>query len=99
MAQDIQKVEQYLPLLENLIHHVDLVSNNRQIVQWTSRLKIRWSSTLSSQSFFQLMGPKFYQIDSLQFELGMVLFLYGAFLRERALEVLPAGRQFNPHPA
>lgn len=88
--QDIQKVEQYLPLLENLIHHVDLVSNNRQIVQWTSRLKIRWSSTLSSQSFFQLMGPKFYQIDSLQFELGMVLFLYGAFLRERALEVLPA---------
>ena len=39
------------------------------------------------------MGPKFFQIDSLRFELGMALFLYGAFLQERALEVLPTGLQ------
>ncbi|KAJ0094074.1 hypothetical protein Patl1_16490 [Pistacia atlantica] len=88
--QDLHKLEQYLPLLENLIFHVDLVSSNQQLVQWTSELKIRWCSALSSSSFFNLMGPKFYQIDNLRFELGMVLFLYGAILRERALEVIPA---------
>ncbi|KAK6921771.1 BRO1 domain [Dillenia turbinata] len=85
--QDLQKLEQYLPLLENLVFHVDLVSNNRQMVQWTSDLKIQWSSALSSTSFFNLMGPRFYQINNLRFELGMTLFLYGAILRGRAFEV------------
>lgn len=88
--QDLHKLEQYLPLLENLIFHVDLVSSNQRLVQWTSELKIRWSSALSSSYFFNLMGPKFYQIDNLRFELGMILFLYGAILRERALEILQA---------
>lgn len=88
--QDLRKLEQYLPLLENLVYHVDLVGSNPQIARWTSELKIRWSSALSASSFFNLMGPKFYQIDNLHFELGMVLFLYGAILRERALEIVPS---------
>ncbi|KAL5553491.1 hypothetical protein UlMin_040892 [Ulmus minor] len=87
--QILHKIGQYLPLLENLIFHVDLVSSNRQIAQWTSNLKMRWSSAVSSSSFFNLMGPKFFQIDNLKYELGMILFLYGAVLRQRALEVLP----------
>ncbi|RVW65096.1 hypothetical protein CK203_034934 [Vitis vinifera] len=88
--QDLQKLEQYLPLLENLVVHFDLVSNNRQMIVWTTELKIRWTSALSASSFFNLLGPKYFQIDSLRFELCMTLFLYGAILRERALEVLPA---------
>ena len=92
MHQDLQKLEQYLPLLENLVVHYDLVSNNRQMVVWTTELKIRWTSALSGSSFFNLLGPKYFQIDSLRFELCMNLFLYGAILRERALEVLSAGR-------
>lgn len=91
MFQDLHKLKQYLPLLENLVFHVDLVSSNQQIARSTSELRIRWSSALSSSSFFNLMGPKFYQIDNLRFELSMVLVLYGAILRERALEVLPSG--------
>uniref|UniRef100_A0A5B7ASP1 BRO1 domain-containing protein n=1 Tax=Davidia involucrata TaxID=16924 RepID=A0A5B7ASP1_DAVIN len=87
--QDLQKLEQYLPLLENLVHHVDLVSNNSLMVRCMSDLKIRWNSALSSSSFFNLKGPKFFQIDCLRFELGMTLFLYGAMLREWALEVVP----------
>lgn len=95
LCQDLHKLEQYLPLLENLIFHVDLVSSNQRLVQWTSELKIRWSSALSSSYFFNLMGPKFYQIDNLRFELGMILFLYGAILRERALEILQAGWHYH----
>ncbi|KAK9276233.1 hypothetical protein L1049_005764 [Liquidambar formosana] len=60
------------------------------MVQWTSDLKIRWTSNLSSSSFFDIISPRLFQIDCLRFELGMTLFLYGAILRERALEVLPA---------
>nr|DAD35292.1 TPA_asm: hypothetical protein HUJ06_005932 [Nelumbo nucifera] len=60
------------------------------MVQWTQDLKIRWSSVLCASSIFNLMGPKFFQIDNLRFELGMVLFLYGAILRERASEILTA---------
>lgn len=86
--QDLHKLEQYLPLLENLVYHVGLVSDNPRMVRCTSGLKIRWSSALSLSSFFFLTGPKFFQIDNLQFELGMALFLYGAMIREWASEVL-----------
>ncbi|KAJ7954066.1 BRO1 domain-containing protein [Quillaja saponaria] len=87
--QDLYKLEQYLPLLENLFFYTEEISGNYQIVQWTSSLKIRWTSTLNASSFFNIRGPKYFQIDNLLFELGMTLFLYGAILRERALEVLP----------
>ncbi|XP_075495760.1 uncharacterized protein LOC142533050 isoform X1 [Primulina tabacum] len=87
--QDIQKMEYYLPLLENLVHHVNLIDNNRRMSSWISDLKIRWSSVLTSPSIFNL-GPKFYQFDNVYFELGMTLFVYGAMLREQALEVLPS---------
>ncbi|CAK9176222.1 unnamed protein product [Ilex paraguariensis] len=86
--QDVQRLEQYLPLLENLVHYVDLIGDNSRMVYCTLDLKIRWSSALASSPFFNLMGPKFFQIDSLRFELGMALFLYGALLREWASEVL-----------
>ncbi|KAK6116364.1 hypothetical protein DH2020_049826 [Rehmannia glutinosa] len=55
--QDIQKLECYLPLLENLVHHINSNGKNRQV-------------------------------DDMYFELGMTLFLYGALIREQALEVL-----------
>ncbi|KAK7259096.1 hypothetical protein RIF29_24692 [Crotalaria pallida] len=89
--QDIYKIEQYLPLLENLLFYVDAISTNSQMAPWIAALKIRWSSALSSSSFFNFSGPNFFQIDSLLFELGMTLFLYGAILRKRALEVLSSG--------
>lgn len=92
MYQVLQKLELYLPLLENLFFHVDLISSNDQIVQCTSQLKIQWTSALSSSSFFKFGGPKYFQIDNLRFEIGMTLFLYGAILRERASEVLQSGR-------
>ncbi|XP_022150707.1 uncharacterized protein LOC111018769 [Momordica charantia] len=85
--QVIHKLEQYLPLLENFISHVDQVDSKFKIIRWTSDLKIRWSSSLSASSFFH-RGPKFYQIDNMRFEVGMTLFLYGAVLRQRALEVM-----------
>ncbi|OVA05238.1 BRO1 domain [Macleaya cordata] len=89
--QELLKLELYLPLLENLVFHVDSVSNNTQIVRWTSELKIRWSSALSTFNLLNLTGNKFFRIDNLRFELGMTLFLYGAILRERASEVLLTG--------
>lgn len=92
MLQVLHKLEQYLPLLENFIFHVDKVSYNFKIVQWASDLKIRWTSALISSSCFKLRGPNFFQMDNLRFELGMTIFLYGATLRQRALELLSAGR-------
>lgn len=89
--QNIQKVEQYLPLLGNLMHHVNIVGDNPKMVRWISDLKIRWSSALTPSSFFQLNGPKLYQMDNLHFELGMTLFVLGALLRDQALEVLSTG--------
>ncbi|TKY69391.1 BRO1 domain-containing protein BROX [Spatholobus suberectus] len=86
--QDIHKIEQYLPLLENLFPYADATNTNNQMAQCTAALKIRWSSALSTSSFFNFTGPKFFQIDNLRFELGMTLFLCGGILRERALEVL-----------
>ncbi|KAF5444479.1 hypothetical protein F2P56_033607 [Juglans regia] len=91
IQQGLRRLEGYLPLLENFICYTDLISSNGLMLRWTSNLKIRWTSALSSSSsFFNLRGPKFFQIDNLRFELGMTLFLYGAILRERALEALPA---------
>ncbi|XP_076917215.1 uncharacterized protein LOC143577198 [Bidens hawaiensis] len=86
--QDIQKLELYLPLLENLVQHADLIGDNPRVMSWTSNLQIRWTSPLSNAPFFNLLGPRFYQIDSLRFELGVVLFFYGAQLREWASQVL-----------
>ncbi|KAJ7553656.1 hypothetical protein O6H91_06G107600 [Diphasiastrum complanatum] len=59
-----------------------------QIVQWTIDLKLRWTSPLSGFSGFNLGGSKYFRIDDLRYELAMVLFLYGALMRERALEVM-----------
>ncbi|KAH6763001.1 hypothetical protein C2S52_020434 [Perilla frutescens var. hirtella] len=86
--QDIQKLESYLPLLENFIHHINLNAKNRQVMYWVTEFKMRWSSVLSPSSLFNLQGPKFYQVNDMYFELGMSLFLYGALLRERAFQVL-----------
>lgn len=88
LYQDLHRVTQYLPLLENLVLHNEENSNHRTH-QWDASLKIRWSSALSPSYFF--MSTNFFQIDHLQFELGMILFLYGAILRERAVEVLLTG--------
>eukprot|EP01018_Ginkgo_biloba_P025635 Gb_25621 [translate_table: standard] len=90
IQQDLQKLELYLPLLENLVMRVESVGDNDQILQWTTDLKIRWTSALGASSTFNLGGPKFFRVDNLRFELGMALFLYGALLRERALEILPS---------
>ena len=49
----------------------------------------RASALSASFFFFNLLGPEYFQIDSLRFELCMTLSLYGAILRKRALEVLP----------
>ena len=38
--------------------------------------------------FFQLNGPKLYQMDNLHSEHAMTLFVLGALFRDRALEVL-----------
>ncbi|KAI4313859.1 hypothetical protein L6164_026806 [Bauhinia variegata] len=84
--------------IEQLTACVVSIGNNYRMVQWTSSLKIRWSSALSSSSIFNLMGPKFFQIDNLRFELGMTHFLYAAILRERALEVLSTARVTSEKP-
>ncbi|CAN6451909.1 unnamed protein product [Victoria cruziana] len=86
--QDLQKLENYLPLLENLIVHADLNCSDPRMLQWTVDLNLQWTSALSASSIFSIIGPKFFRINNLRYELAMVLFLYGALLRERAFEVL-----------
>ncbi|KAK4785781.1 hypothetical protein SAY86_002470 [Trapa natans] len=86
--QDLHKLKQYLPLLENFIFHIDAISSNRQVMYWVSNLKIQWTTAIGgSLSFLNLMGPKYYQVGNIRFELGMILFLYGATLRARAYEI------------
>lgn len=85
-------MESYLPLLENLIHHIIFNAKDRQVMYWITEFKLRWSSVLSQPSLFQLQGPKLYQVNDMYFELGMSLFLYGALLREQAFEVLSSGK-------
>lgn len=91
--QEIKKLEEYLPILENLIHLVGLVSDEDRPASWNSELKIRWSSSLTSSSFFGIKVPKFFQMSNLHFELAMTLFLYASMLREQAYELVPAGTQ------
>ncbi|XP_074295712.1 uncharacterized protein LOC141623508 isoform X1 [Silene latifolia] len=86
--QEILRLEQYLPLLQNLIIQIDSVSDSRCTNRWISELRVRWTSILGSSSTFKLNGPKYFQINSLKYELGMVLFLYGVTLHELAFEVL-----------
>ncbi|GKD10825.1 programmed cell death 6-interacting protein isoform X1, partial [Tanacetum coccineum] len=86
--QDIQKLERYLPLLQNLVHHIDSIGDKPLLSQLTPKLRISWTSPLNSSSIFNLMGPKFFQIDNLHFELGIVLFFYAAMLREWGSQVL-----------
>lgn len=64
---------------------------DRNVVQWTSQLAIRWTSPLSGASARGLKGPRYFQVDDMRYELGMALNLYGALLRERALEVVCTG--------
>ncbi|XP_002980459.2 BRO1 domain-containing protein BROX [Selaginella moellendorffii] len=87
ILQDLQKLEKYLPLLENLVANV-IQQQNLQILQWTSDLKLRWTSALCGPSGHGLGGPKYCRIDDLRFELAMMLSLYAALLRERAMELL-----------
>ncbi|KAL8161331.1 hypothetical protein V2J09_012820 [Rumex salicifolius] len=86
--QDLHKLDQYLPLLGYFIQHVDSASNKLRMDQWISQLKIQWTSALNSSYFLRPRNTTFYQINSLQFERGMCLFLYGGILRDWALEVL-----------
>ncbi|PIN09502.1 hypothetical protein CDL12_17922 [Handroanthus impetiginosus] len=86
--QDIRKLEQYLPLLENLCQNIDLNKKNGKVIPWTSGRKIKWSSVLTASSIFHFEGPKFYSIFCVFSEHAMTLFLYAALLHERALEVL-----------
>lgn len=88
ILQDLQKLERYLPLLENLVIHVEAANRSTQIFQWTSNLRIRWTSVILSSGPFGMSASKYFRVDDLRFELGMILFLYGGMLRERALEVL-----------
>ncbi|KAI3818317.1 hypothetical protein L1987_12121 [Smallanthus sonchifolius] len=68
--------------------NIDLLGNDPLVIRATSNLKIRWSSPLSSSCSLNIMGPKFFQIDDLRFELGSVLFFYGSLLRQCASQVL-----------
>ncbi|KAK1391622.1 BRO1 domain-containing protein [Heracleum sosnowskyi] len=86
--QDIEKLEKYLPLLENFMYQVNMLSDSPRMLQWTSELRKSWSSALTSSSFFSFLGQKFFQVDSLLFELSMMLFLNGALLREWAFVLL-----------
>lgn len=79
-----------MPLLENLVHIISLAKDNSQLVRWTKDLKIRWSSALASSTLFKCQ--KFFQIDKLLFEVNMMLFLYGALLRECAFDVQSTGK-------
>lgn len=88
ILQDLQKLERYLPLLENLVKVVEEKKDNPSIVQWTTDLQLRWTSHLSGSSGRLFTGSKYYRVDDLRYELGMTFFLYGALLRELAVEVL-----------
>lgn len=95
-AQELLKLERYIPLLENLVDCVESVKISKPaVIQWTADLKFRWTSPLSRSGVTGLAGPKFFRVDDLRYELCMILFLYAALLRERALEVLPTGRNFD----
>ncbi|KAK1386925.1 BRO1 domain-containing protein [Heracleum sosnowskyi] len=85
LEQDIQKLEKYLLLLENLIHPS---KNHPWRVQWASNLKIQWTSALTASSLFSCKSQKFFQLNNLFYELTMMRFLYGAMLREQASEVM-----------
>lgn len=58
-----------------------------------SGLAIRWTSPLSRLSRRGAKGQRDFQVDDMRYELGMTLNLYGALLRERALEVLRTGKR------
>ncbi|GAB2264455.1 hypothetical protein Droror1_Dr00027869, partial [Drosera rotundifolia] len=77
-------MELYLPLLENLIVSVDSLETVPEMHELISKLKIRWTSSMTTSTIL----PKFFQIDKMNFELAMTLFLYGVVLRDRAFEVL-----------
>ncbi|WZZ80250.1 hypothetical protein YC2023_100822 [Brassica napus] len=79
--QDLLKLGEYLPLLFNLVHDADKIKD-------VSGLKIRWSSGLISQTLIQRKCPKFFQVDNIMFELGMVIYFYALKLRERAMELV-----------
>lgn len=91
--QELQRLEQYLARLYNLIIHVDSNTLRRDMYKWDSELKVLWTSTLTSLPVFKLKGPKFYHIGSLNYEMGMTLFVYGMTLRQYAFEVLPGDLQ------
>ncbi|XP_073395450.1 uncharacterized protein [Physcomitrium patens] len=84
----LQKIERYLPLLENLVNFLETKKTDYNVVQWMSGLAIRWTSPLSRLSRRGAKGQRDFQVDDMRYELGMTLNLYGALLRERALEVL-----------
>lgn len=84
VIQDLLKLGEYLPLLFNLVHDADKIKD-------VSGLKIRWSSGLISQTLIQRKCPKFFQVDNIMFELGMVIYFYALKLRERAMELVSTG--------
>ncbi|KAL5722221.1 hypothetical protein ACHQM5_005767 [Ranunculus cassubicifolius] len=82
IEHELRSVEEYLPLLVNLVSHVKLRGYGTSY----SKLEIRWISALSPSNPLKL-SPKPCHFNDLLVELGMSLFLYGAILRERGLEI------------
>ncbi|CAI9096271.1 OLC1v1032372C1 [Oldenlandia corymbosa var. corymbosa] len=89
LERDIQKLEHYLPLLENLVWEVTLILSNPPMPRLISELKLRWTSSLTSSPILHSKCFKYYQINDLRFEYGMVLFLYSTLLRANGIENLP----------
>lgn len=91
MPQNLQKFEEYLPLLAYLVSYTESHPKSSNIHNWVSDLKIQWFCPMTSSCYLKLGDSRFFRMDNLRFELGMSLFLYGAILRERAFENLSAG--------
>eukprot|EP00270_Netrium_digitus_P012015 TRINITY_DN3865_c0_g1_i2.p1 TRINITY_DN3865_c0_g1~~TRINITY_DN3865_c0_g1_i2.p1 ORF type:complete len:400 (+),score=114.75 TRINITY_DN3865_c0_g1_i2:47-1201(+) len=53
---------------------------------WAARLAIRWTSPLTRAGVIAV--PKFFRVDDIAYEHAVVLQLYGALLRQRAMEVM-----------
>ncbi|CAH2045476.1 unnamed protein product [Thlaspi arvense] len=96
VREDLVRIEEYLPSLQNLIDNLNKPCNREINSRFIKALKIRWSSALnlhckpsSGLSLTSILkSPIFFQVCSIMFELHMVLFIYALKLREKAIALV-----------
>lgn len=84
LFQDIQRVEEYLPLVDNIVHYCKTQASSNAYMDFRSQDKMEQHACFLV--CFHLKGPIMYQVHGINLKLGIIHSLYCVMLQDSAFE-------------